>query len=383
MAKRRILDLSAGVTRQQIEENQEADREQAQQLLQQAQQRLQPPPGFTGQPPLPAGTVIPASLTPGERATLQQISNWKEGDPLPPGLIDAIEASKNESEMYVPPVPPDTPPLKLPPEQDITQLTPEHRRQVEQALQSVKAEIAENARLESGMPKQAGEGVREAILAAEGHGPAITLEDDREQAAEQKVKTGRTGAFPQLERCPHCNWDLKQLDDVTVTDKDKEVFMISLLGLKSFVKEIALLGGRLKVVFRTLTPKECDACYAAVENMQKESGRVFALHEVLEYVSRYKLVLQLVAVKTNAGDLSESVQDFPESIDDWDINQNGKPLPAADKLPHIEAEVCKQVGASETIYRILGTQLNSFNRLVLKLEASVDNPDFWKVEQSQ
>lgn len=380
MAKRRILDLSAGVTRQQVEENQAADREQMQQVLQQAQQKLQPPPGFVGTPPLPVGAVIPASLTPSERATLQQLSNWKEGDPLPPGLIDAIEASRNESEIYVPPVPPDTPPLQMPKEQDITQLSPEHRRQVEQALQSVKAEINEKARLESIMPNQAGEGIRDAIMAAEGHGPAVQIEDDRDT---KKSPTPRTGAQLQLEYCPHCNWKLDQLDGVLVSDRDKETFMIALLGLKAFVKEISLFDGRLKITLRTLTPKESDACYAAVDNMQKSMGRIFAPHEILEYVLRYKMALQLVCLKTNAGDTTEQIFEFPESIDDWEMVRNGKPVPDAEKVPLVEAEVIKQIGSSDALYRILGTQLGLFNRLVLKLEGNVDHPDFWKVEQSR
>ena len=143
------------------------------------------------------------------------------------------------------------------------------------------------------------------------------------------------------------------------------------------------MDGRIRLAFRSLSPAENDACFKAVDNLQTEMDTIFAPHEILERLLRYRMTLQLVLFETDCGSLNARLEEFPESLDDWDIKENGNQLSPDKKVPIVEEQLHKEYFRNTFMLTSFGKKLSEFNRLISKLEDNVDSPDFWKVEQSR
>lgn len=180
--------------------------------------------------------------------------------------------------------------------------------------------------------------------------------------------------------CPHCDWDLTLNDIPEPSMIEKQAFVQSLLGQKPYLQEYQLLGGAIQVRFRTLTTREIDLIYkqAAYEARQ---GLIKSMDDYTERVNRFRLYLQLLRVDGGTAflhDLPEglSPETNPHADTHWKAPQPDDP--AATVLPIIEEFILNNVMRTEGINRVLQQQCSKFNRLVSKLEAMVDNADFWK-----
>ena len=169
--------------------------------------------------------------------------------------------------------------------------------------------------------------------------------------------------------CPHCTADLTLPVTPEPSDMIKQSFLFSTLGDKPFSKVHDMFGGQMQVTFRTLRVAEIDAVYDQVAREYKAGELTSALMQS-EQVQRYRLFLQLTKLISKDGTVSHSL---PESLDDWKV-----PDPDLPKLPQIRDQIIKDVLSVETIFRVIGTELGRFNRLVNKLEVMVFNSDFWK-----
>ncbi len=179
--------------------------------------------------------------------------------------------------------------------------------------------------------------------------------------------------------CPHCGWDRNVPDIAEPTVGEKQGFVHSVLGQKAFTQEYVLLGGKLRLRFRTLTVKECDAIYSQVQT-EVSRGEV-AQVDYFEQVNRYRLFLQMTKLDGGEG----AVKDLPDGLSPytnpgaegfWDAEGKG---PIGDSLlPTVSEYVQSEVLKTETLVRIAQNTCSRFNRLVAKLEALVDNSDFWK-----
>src|ERR1022692_3074292 len=89
-------------------------------------QPISPGVGGVGRLPLQTGQLI---LTPGERKALES-QGWKDGDPLPANLARQIADVTEEAGTPRPPVPMDTPRVKVPDSVDISQLSLEKQKGV-------------------------------------------------------------------------------------------------------------------------------------------------------------------------------------------------------------------------------------------------------------
>jgi hypothetical protein len=390
---------------------------------QQAKNRMPPPaqlpPGVNaGTPPLPVGRAVrainPERLTEAERSKLQAVG-WKEGDPVPDNMADIIahfeQTRAAEVQGALPlPADPATPPVDFKPVA-LEDLPPEQRGQakamVDEALASAAAQSAAARRQDAesraniaqagGTPVQmaATPPARPATSAVPdaNHVPSATpaasptpQSAPTPAASPEAAQTQETPPeAPQAAMsdpgstatayCPHCGWDMSAEDIPDPDEDDRISFLQSVLGQQSFQKQYNLLGGNMIVRFRTLTAQEIDVVYRQVYK-EREAGELVTEMDYWERLNRYRLYLQIAFVQ--AGDKQRDLPDGlskesnPHCTAVWTIPEGTDPLKA------IEQWIMHNVLPSETLSRIVQNTCSQFNRVVAKLEARVEDADFWK-----
>jgi hypothetical protein len=191
-----------------------------------------------------------------------------------------------------------------------------------------------------------------------------------------------TGAFDPIAVCPRCAWDLKTPVGPEPEYFDKLKFVTMMLANKPFQKHYELFNGELLVTFRSLRPKEIDACYSHIIYDMNE-GKIKFQGDIYEMVNRYRFYLQLVELRTKTGEgmSFEFPEGFtprtnPKATSFWELPEN---LPENSKgLDIVEEYVTTEVLTTESLHRVVGATCRDFNRLVAQLEAMVDNANFWK-----
>lgn len=371
------------------------------------------PAGLTGTPPLPFGKPIqliaPDSLMPSERAELEKYG-WKEDVPIPTDaakLIEAVKAEMMAAEQNLPPpIDPRTPPLQVE-TFDISKLSQDQRARFEERLRTTfKASAAEKVAeaeqaAESAKLLRVHPSVQKAMQVASA--PDVEIEDDSIKVtavgerttpkpaplAESKSEASETGADKVLSHCPHCNWDLSMPDIPEPPYGDKLAFLHAILGQKSFTKDYDLFGGKVVVTFRTLTTPEIDVIYKQAYR-DRELGRLPTAIDFWERINRLRLVLQLQGLRsTQIGDKGGFFHDLPDGLN-REASPNAtsfwktkEPDTSADTpLPAIEKHMTDKVLKTEALFRVVNMQCNQFNRLVARLEAMVNDSDFWQLTEA-
>lgn len=332
---------------------------------------------------------------------------------LPSNVQQAIQAVKQEADVYIPPIDPSTPPYKLE-TVEIEQLQPAEQARIRSGMQETlqrhapkqsapKKPIEDSPSIASQaipgwrdpnrpwvapsvpnpkafpqLQQPSDETMVEIDIAPpdspEPAAPAASVAS--KPPAEEKLSTlgGDT-----LTNCPHCDWPLSMPDIPEPSNIDKQAFLQSILGQKPFVKEYDLLGGALRVTFRTLTSKELDVVFAqaAYDRQQHNLSEI----DFWEKVNRYRLYLQLLKLEAPG----QYTFDLPDGLSPetnvyaqahWKLPEPEHPRDTG--LPHIEQFIISDVLSSEILYGAIHNKCARYNRLVAKLGALVDNSDFWK-----
>ncbi len=341
-------------------------------------------PGIQGQLPLPDVALInPAHLTAAERAIWEK-NGWRPGDPIPvptkdltPSQQQAVAATSKEARSgFLPPASlQNTPPLQVPDAVDISTLSPERQNELAAALALAKQQ---QAAIEAGAATQL-PNVHPSINQAIGGSPTIvndlaeraTASRVAAQAAEKpptaaSAETTAETTAEEAHKCPHCGWPQNITDPVEVTDQDKRDFIISLWG-KPFQRTYSVVGDRMRVTLRNLSPAEVDLCHrqAYLEIMRDELS--YTDHR--ERVMRLRVALQIVALDNASGNLIN----LPESIDDWVVDDDPKNTKALAVLNYVYTNVLK----SESLHRIVAHLCGKFNSLCARLEAHAEDENFY------
>ena len=159
-------------------------------------------------------------------------------------------------------------------------------------------------------------------------------------------------------------------------------FVTTMLANKPFQKQYELFNGELLVTFRSLRPKEIDACYSHIIYEINE-GKIRFQGDIYEMVNRYRFYLQLVELRTKTGEgMSFEFPDGftqrtnPKATAFWELPED---LPENSKgLDIVEEYITAEVLTTESLHRVVAATCRDFNRLVAQLEAMVDNANFWK-----
>lgn len=184
--------------------------------------------------------------------------------------------------------------------------------------------------------------------------------------------------------CIQCGWD----QDVPAIEEpehhDKIAFLQAILGHKVFTKRYTMFGGNLEVTFRTLTIREIDAMYEQSYKSQL-SGMIKTSADYYENLNRLRLYLQLTGISAKVTALHVRL---PEGLNKaahigatsyWDEFLKEKSLFKEDEslLLQVQNYVISHVMRTEHLQRTITHECNKFNRLVAKMEVSVDNVNFW------
>ena len=356
-----------------------------------------PPPagGVRGKPPIPKNVPVFTpdinSLTDTERAALQKL-DWKPGEQVTGDVADLIaevEAANaaEREEAYAKVAASGRPAAQFKPV-DVAQLPPDQQAEVRRRMTETMAaaqradEVKANLQAAGGMPAS----VRDALRVAEAP-TGLEVEDDRPARradpppaaapAPAAADTGLAPAHPG--NCPHCGWDQAVPDDAEVTPRDKTAFLHAVLGEKPFTKEFELFGGSVTVTFRTLTGQEIDKVFQQAYH-EKRRGEILTDMDFYERVNRYRLYLQLQAVRG-----PDFAHDFPDGFTPaTNPGADGHYTLPADLpegetgLRQVEDHVRRTALKTEVMIRTVTVQCRTFNRVVAKLEAFADNPDFWQ-----
>lgn len=324
-----------------------------------------PMPGIKGTLPLNVGQISTEHLLPEERAVLDQIPGWEAGAPIPGNMAELLDkaqqAAKHEVSSYVPALPENAKALDIQ-TVNITDLPEEKQLELASYI------------------KWAGEQQAAAIAAPTllSSAPTINVVMDLKQEKDEKAEKSNvpeedrdtTGIRSNaLRKCPHCSWDLAVKDVAEPSGFDKQAYIQCWLGQKPFKKEYQLYHGAVSVWFRELTSKELDVIFtAAHKRAAAETTEVAKTMAFPEWIERYRLAAQLVAIRT-----TENSVNCPETLEGWST------LGAADLGACLESaysQLFSTAIATESMTRVLIGRLVNFSQTLAKLEASATSSDF-------
>lgn len=230
---------------------------------------------------------------------------------------------------------------------------------VQQAVAQTKFAAEEEARFTRLDPT-----VARAIMQAQQE-PEVTNDIEETPAPATPAKEHK------CDRCGHKDGD--PVGD-KITEQDMFLYLQTLLS-SDFVKTYKKFDGRFTLLVRTLTPYEQDAIQAQIFADQSE-GRVVTQYDYLEYLMRYRSVLQLVQISDSAPDGKSYT--LPRGLDAWKHSAILEDDP--DRETHPVAAVWKKVTSlvlrNESAYRLVNETVVGFNTLVANIEKASLSPNF-------
>lgn len=376
-------------------------------------------PSGEGVPPFKPGAVI----TDWTKTQLQELG-WQDGDPVPGEITEII----NEAKGYIrektqeeianlaadarakgvkPTVNVDDPNFLV----RLEDLPLEKQAEIKSAMDRARQQYAamEQQRDEAAQYQVpgAGPGVQNAIntaldatkkqperqptvLEQQQQGGAFKLEDDLDEAVEQyrqeirqdqKPAGNAAAKEPATEKaapaqpagdtaagtCPKCGWDASLPYEVEVTDAAKNGWAVSLIGRKRFNWEVSLLGGRIQVVFRTLTAREGNMILQQLGNDQ-DAGELRNAQMLLERMQEYRYAMGTHVVYYDGVPAGPPL---PDNIDDVKVDGGITAVRA------ITDRMNNKIVTDESLRRAVAAKYQQFQRLVEKLEVLADDPDFF------
>jgi len=212
--------------------------------------------------------------------------------------------------------------------------------------------------------------------------PPAVEEDESSETDEDDDDDEGVGSVKQI--CVQCGWDQDVPTIPAPEHKDKLAFLQAILGHKVFSKKYTMFGGNLRITLRTLTIREIDILYQAAFTAQKEE-RILTSTDYYEYLNRLRLHLQLTSFSASTASMHIKL---PEGLSRathegcqfyWDDFLKEEKIfdESKDLIHQVSDYVIDKVLKTEHLQRTITHECSKFNRLVSKLEASVDNPDFW------
>lgn len=395
-----------------------------------------------GRLPLRTGEV---SMTEYTKEQLRKLG-WKDGDPVPGDLgveiqrAAAVAAQDRDSFKWEENKPAGYKPVS-PKMVNIDDLPASEQERLTKHIAEYKVEVeaqdafnAQQAAREASIPDTVDPSVRAASLqamaaqdAARAGRPTSAVVDDRRPPAGMKIPEGKTfagvigntsvadkisalnsaqqmpepvaaePATPDDEYeshsglhsgtmiCPRCLWNTNEPFEIKPTDRDKQVFIAAVLGCTRFEKQYDLLGGKLKVFFRSLLATEVASLNSQL-NWHARRGDITGDGEYVLWLMEYRLVMSLS--KLVSGDnasrsvlsLAEFEATYPNTFEKVPTARDslGLPVKAPTGLMAMHEWFYKDIVNVEFMRKIIAQTHRSFQRLVEGMESMAENEDFWQ-----
>ena len=349
-----------------------------------------PPPAAPARqaPPMNPGTVIGAvprdqfkpgedGLTDLEREALAQ-TDWDPAkDPIPnmqgtefakklAAGAEQVAAAAMPQKGELPDVDPTTPPLELPEERDIAELSPEERADVEQGL----AELQElqhrmdQARITPETPVEGVDmtipGMQQAYQAAQGGIPVIDDLSGAEKLSAERPQEPTDGQLASPET-------VEDEPAAVPAHADLLVYVQTVLGGQRFTKRYELLGGALNIVFRSLTITEDEHINAVVQD-EVMRGKHLSKAEAQRRRAEYRLAASLQVVEmSNPINIPQPAEYQYEATEDCQ-----SPIIA------MRRDIFDKLLVTDTARRMVAWSYNDFTELLRTLEKKASDPNFWQ-----
>jgi len=360
-----------------------------------------------GRLPLPTGAVKVQNLTPAERRKLESMGLGDLHE-IPENLADITEAALQETSGKSPnallakatkeSIREETTdelvaelqarlgrgfkPVTGPAEIDIAQLAPEKQQLYRDLIAQMLQQRAKTALVDKELQslRNLPPSVQQAVESLdEPETPAPNIVDDLksrhyDSGAERAatVETPDAAEAPadnQLHaNCARCGFP-KQLNyDVTITDAEKDQYLMSMQLLRPFEYREKLFGGRWTVTLRALTVDDADRVWQQLLR-DELNKRIVNVADKMEFSQRYRLALSLIRLETDL-----NVYTFPNTFEDWN--------PAVEtehgKLYDCWMTMKEALSLNESSYRVLSKCVLQFSAKMQKLEALADDENFYK-----
>lgn len=338
------------------------------------------PPGFN--PPLDPGTVVNQS-----------------GQPVRPPGVDPnqLAAAQREAARQAA-QPTGAKPAKAPPSVDLSQLPPEHQREI----LALMGQISPSEYVKSPPPTAPASAqpwpvpTPPAPLA----GPWPRPDEPAPTATWLTPPAWRTPTPPPAppppppapipaapqestaggsapKTCSHCGWDLSVTDDTAVTSADTAAYTEAWLGGKRFRKKYRLFDGKVEITFRTLTTaEESEVLRQVVADAYEDAGR--PLPTPLQGMSligyRMCLGLESVAGLTTLNNLPTAFPDLASwkgAIAAGSVSQPTGDTPVKSVRRWVAEAVLVQDHAFQTVLRLY----TAFDDLSRKLRDQARDPN--------
>jgi hypothetical protein len=376
-------------------------------------------------PPLAPGSL---HMTDWTKKQLQALG-WKEGDPIPGDFSEQLESAREayvtelKKEMHT--ATPDLPDDFQPHIPDIIQydkLPPAKQREIDQSLaraqqqmQHMERQVQQDAELQALQVEGADPSVNEAIRQTEmmkrqqeatqqqlqpqpPDNPFVLENDVQEALAKEEAgkpapsytqdvpqpepvypppeadtagDDERTSAFNQhAELCQRCAWPRKVQYELELEEADKNAWIVAILSGKRFFKEVKALGGRVRIIFRTLNVHESKLILTQLRYDQV-NGDVNFTGEYTAAMTEYRYALGVHQIFVNDLPLDE-----PADEDLGAIQYDETPDTPMTVVKAITDHINTSVVVDENLRRVIVRKHMQFERLVEKLEAMADDENF-------
>lgn len=203
--------------------------------------------------------------------------------------------------------------------------------------------------------------------------PQPVVIDDLEDKAKEETQ-GVTKIDDKAEHsviCPHCGWDTRKKELTEVTDDDKANFVQSLLGGLRFKKTYSLFGGKLRIVYRTLTTYESDMAYKQVLIDAQKDIHTKAIADSSFYWRTLMAYRAMMAVERVESDINV-VEVPPVSEIEADPAE-----PPNTKIFALFDSLVEQIMPNEALRNAISHTYTEFNALCEKLQSMAESKDFW------
>lgn len=370
-----------------------------------ASQRIAGLPGFTGALPVKQGAVISGNtkLTDSEKK-MWEAAGWKPGQPIPAHMADHVEAERRRIMAEAKNAlagSPDSKPFKAPEEVSFGDLSPERQRMLINEVKTAQARLVDPKAYEAtktdegpvlevydSRKNKTQQVIEKQNLPTLADLQRITVEgakrlaspdvaapapEDKKESAPVNEPDNVAGGVPAQTHCQHCGWPLSNTD-IHASEEDKYIFLQSILGQVRFEKEYQLFGGKMKVVFRTLSTAESDLVYRQMA-IDMKNGKVDSGADYWFYLMTYRLACGLAKIDTE--------KTGPIVVPEIKEFNGAKPSDNDTVLPVIARHILDFAVPLESTRRVLINQFARFQRTVEHLEARMDDSDFWKAIEAR
>lgn len=378
-------------------------------LLRRATGAAPAPPAFDHRRPAKEGAVLSGPPTKGSALTEQEMAAMQAAgldptQPVPRNLADVLAAARAELDKEAAELPSRmTDPRKAEPMPivPIASLPTAEQEKIKKAVQQAYADEQEGDRkaaqarvdavrnvpslklspsAQQLIDREFGNTQPPAVVPAAAAAAPASPASTPAPGPTPESPSGAIGSPPLPETCPHCLWHLSLPCPTEPSEADQMAHMLDATGRSLFQKTYPAFGGNLHMTFRNLTPRENAQIFLqASADMKAGKGETTLDH--VNMLSNYRLCLSLRRIESDdpRGVSYESPEGLSPGTNKYAQSHWITDPPKPDDptvLPHIEAYLLDQVLTTETMMRVALLKCHEFNRLVAKMEALADHPDF-------